>query len=135
METDEIARYAYIAFLVIAIVAGLAVGFMAFGVHADGGFDETGVADTNGYVILIMLILGIIIGLTSITMKEVTPFLIATIALMVAATGGVWSPLLKIEVLQVFYYIATAVTTYIAAFAAPAAVIIAIKAVLAMTKD
>jgi len=135
METDEIARYAYIAFLVIAIIAGLAVGFMAFGAHADGGFDETGVADTNGYVILIMLILGIIIGLTSITMKEVTPFLIATIALMVAATGGVWAPLLKIEVLQVFYYIATAVTTYIAAFAAPAAVIIAIKAVLAMAKD
>ncbi|MCK4477090.1 hypothetical protein KAU88_00975 [Candidatus Bathyarchaeota archaeon] len=140
METDEIARYAYIAFLVIAIIAGLAVGFMAFSAHADvgvdeTGFDETGVADTNGYVILIMLILGIIIGLTSITMKEVTPFLIATIALMVAATGGVWAPLLKIEVLQVFYYIATAITTYIAAFAAPAAVIIAIKAVLAMAKD
>jgi len=49
MEMDEIARYAYIAFLAIAVVAGLAVGFMAFGAHADGGFNETGVADMNGY--------------------------------------------------------------------------------------
>ena len=67
--------------------------------------------------------------------KEVTPFLIATIALMVAGAGGVWDPLLKIDVLQVLYYMAAAITSYIAAFAAPAAVIIAVKAVLAMAKD
>jgi len=134
MEMEEIAKWAYILFLVIAIIAGLAVGIMAFGAHPDG-FSDPSVADMNGWVILIMLILGIIIGFTSITTKEVTPFLIATIALMVAGAGAVWDPLLKIEILQVFYYIALAMTNYIAAFAAPAAVIIAIKSVLAMAKE
>jgi hypothetical protein len=43
----------------------------------------------NGWVIFVMLILGVIIGLTSITTKEVTPFLIATIALIVAASANV----------------------------------------------
>jgi len=131
---EEIAKWAYILFLVIAIIAGLAVGIMAFGAHPTG-FNDQSVADMNGWVILIMLILGIIIGFTSITTKEVTPFLIATIALMVAGAGAVWDPLLKIEILQVFYYIAKAMTNYIAAFAAPAAVIIAIKSVLAMAKE
>ncbi len=134
MDMEEIAKWAYIIFLVIAIVAGLAIGVMASGAHPDG-FDDPSVADANGWVILIVLILGIIIGLTSITTKEVTPFLIATIALMVAGAGGVWDPLLKIELLQVIYYIARAITSYIAAFAAPAAVIIAIKAVLAIAKE
>jgi len=131
---EEIAKWAYIIFIIIAIIAGIAIGIMASGAHPDG-FNDTSVADTNGYVILVMLILGIIIGLTSITTKEVTPFLIATIALMVAGAGGVWDPLLKIEVLQIVYYIAAAITSYIAAFAAPAAVIIAIKAVLEMAKE
>ncbi|UCG36983.1 MAG: hypothetical protein JSV64_01525 [Candidatus Bathyarchaeota archaeon] len=134
MDTEEIAKWAYIVFLIIAIVAGIAVGFMAW--DAATGFNDPGVADANGWVILLMLILGIIIGITgSITAKEVTPFLIATIALMVAGAGGIWDPLQKIEAIEILYFMASAITNYIAAFAAPAAVIIAIKAVLAMAKE
>jgi hypothetical protein len=80
-----------------------------------------------------MLILGIIIGLASITAKEVTPFLIATIALIVAASANVWAPLTRIHGL--LYYWVTAILDYIVAFAAPAAVLIAIKAVLGMAKE
>jgi len=131
MEMEEIARWAYIAFVVLAIVMGLAVGYMAY--DAELHWADTTVADTNGWVILIMLILGIIIGITSITAKEVTPFLIATIALIVAAAANVWSPLGNIH--ELLYYWATGILNYIVAFAAPAAVIIAIKSVLAMAKD
>jgi hypothetical protein len=134
METEEIARWAYIAFLVIAIVAGLAIGYMAYA--ADSHWADSGVRDADGWVTLIMLILGLIIGLIgSITTREITPFLIATIALMVAGIGDVWSPLGRLEALELLYYWATAITSYIVAFAAPAAVIIAIKSVLAMAKD
>jgi hypothetical protein len=131
METERIIRWAYIAFVVIAIVMGLVVGYMAY--NADLHWLDTGVADTNGWVLLIMLILGIIIGITSITAKEVTPFLIATIALVVAASANVWSPLGKIHALLDYW--ATGILSYIVAFAAPAAVIIAVKAVLAMAKE
>jgi len=123
---EEISRWAYIAFIVIAVVAGLAVGYMAFSA------DPT-TADVNGWVMLIMLILGVIIGITSITAKEVTPFLIATIALVVAASANVWAPLGNIH--ELLYYWATYILGYIVAFAAPAAVIISIKAVLAMAKE
>jgi len=126
MEMEEIARWAYIAFVVIAVVMGLAVGYMSW--------DGQAISEIDGYVTLIMLILGIIIGITSITAKEVTPFLIATIALVVAGIGNVWYPL-NIDPIQILYYFADTITRYIVAFAAPAAVIIAIKAVLAMTKE
>jgi hypothetical protein len=81
-----------------------------------------------------MLILGIITGLTSISIKEVTPFLIVTIALMVAGSGmGVWSPLIRIH--ELLYQWATYILSYIIAFAAPAAVIIAVKSLLVMVKE
>jgi hypothetical protein len=127
MEMEEIARWAFIAFVVIAIVMGLAVGYM--------DWDGQDIIDINGYVTIIMLILGIIIGITSITAKEVTPFLIATIALVVAGIGDVWYPLYTVEALQLLYYWATYILSYIVAFAAPAAVIIAVKSVLAMAKE
>ena len=132
MEMEEIARWAYIAFVVIAIIMGLAVGYMANDKHPLGWADPD-VQNINGYVLIIMLILGIIIGITSITAKEVTPFLIATIALVVAANANVWSPLSEIHTLLDYW--ATAILSYIVAFAAPAAVIIAIKSVLAMAKE
>ena len=130
---EEIAEYAFMAFVAIAIIAGLAVGYMAY--DATLGWADSSVADANGYVTLIMLILGIIVGLISITAKEVRPFLIAAIALMVTRVGlDVWQPLDKVH--ELLYYWATGILNYIVAFAAPAAVILAIKSIwtLARTK-
>ena len=123
-----ISKWAYLLFVIIAIVMGLVVGYMAW---SEGSW--VAVADVNGWVLVIMLILGIIIGLTSITTKEVMPFLIATVALVVAASANVWSPLSQIHALLDFW--ATGILNYIVAFAAPAAVIIAIKEVLTMAKQ
>jgi hypothetical protein len=131
MEMEKIARWAYIAFVVIAIIMGLAIGYMAY--SADLHWSDPSVSDANGWVTLILLILGIIIGITSITAKEVTPFLIATIALIVASIANVWYPLSSIH--ELLYYWATAILNYIVAFAAPAAVIIAVKSVLVMAKE
>ena len=139
---EEIAEYAFMAFVAIAIIAGLALGYMGW--NADhtypDGFDPDlypTVADYRGYITLIMLILGIIVGLVSITAKEVQPFLIATIALMVARIGigtaaDVWVPLGRVHML--FPYWATEILNYIVAFVAPAAVIIAGRAVFALAR-
>lgn len=134
MDREEVARWAYIAFLSIAIVAGLVVGYLAF--STTGGWSDPSVTELNSWVVLIMLILGLIIGLVgSITAKEFTPFLLATIALMVAGIRDVWAPLNDITLLQILYYWATTILRYVVAFAAPAAVIIAIRSILAITKD
>jgi len=128
MEMEAISRWAYLLFVIIAVVAGVVVGYMAW---SEGSW--AAVANINGVVLLVMLVLGIIIGITSITAKEVMPFLIATIALVVAASANVWSPLDQIHALLDFW--ATGILNYIVAFAAPAAVIIAIKEVLTMAKQ
>lgn len=134
VTTDEIAEYAFMAFVAIAVIAGLAVGYMAFAEKS--WTSTTAVADANAYVTLIMLILGIIVGLISITTKEVRPFLIAAIALIVTGVGvDVWSPLNNIAALQLLYYWATGILNYIVAFAAPAAVIIAIRSIWAIAKE
>lgn len=130
---EEIAQYAFMAFVVIAIIAGLAVGYMAWSeedVAYPDGFDA--VEETKAYVTLIMLILGIVVGLISITAKEVTPFLIAAIALAVIRRE-VWEPLGIISG-DLLPYLATAIVDFIVAFVAPAAVIIAIKAVYALAR-
>jgi len=136
MEMEQIAKWAYTIFVVIAIVMGLAIGYMAYSSPPSAGEPwYQNVSDLNGYVILIMLILGVIIGLTSITSREVTPFLTATIALVVSYAADVWSGFKSVEILQLLYYWATAILTYIVAFAAPAAVIIAVKSVLVIAKE
>ena len=131
MSLEELAKYAFMAFAVIALIAGLAVGYLAYDA---GSWADPSVADIDGYVMLAMLVLGIIVGLVSVTSKEVTPFLIAAIALIVTGTAwSVWEPLREVH--ELLYFWATAILTYFVAFAAPAAVIIAAKSIWAITKE
>ena len=128
------ARWAFTAFVIIAIVMGLVVGIMANSVGNEITWrSDSNVKNANTYVTLILLILGIVVGLISITAKEVTPFLIAAIALIVASLSNVWSPLQN-GTLDLLYYWATEILSFIVAFTAPAAVIIAIKSVFAMER-
>jgi len=115
---EKIGEWAFIAFVIIAILAGLAAGI--------GG------AGALGWVTLVMVILGIIIGFTTIKTKEASTFLMAAIALLVANAGGVF--LTIDQVLAPVGSIINAIVTNIAAFVAPAAIILAIKAIIGITK-
>jgi hypothetical protein len=126
MEMEKIAHWAFIACVVIAIVMGLVVGYMYYKSYSNA-------SNVDADVTLVLLILGLIVGLVTITAKEVTPFLIATIALIVAAISNVWAPLGTIHML--LYWWATYILHYIVAFVAPAAVIIAIRAVFGMERE
>lgn len=136
---EKMAHYAFIAFVIIAIVAGLAFGAWAYSLNNNfnaypNGFNNDTWASDNSWILLIMVVLGVIVGFISITTTEVQPFLVATIALVVASLANVWTPLYKIS--SILPYWAVTILSYIVAFAAPAAVIIAIRAVvdLAMKK-
>jgi hypothetical protein len=131
MEMEKVARWAFVAVVVIAIVIGLVVGYMVN--IATAHFSDSNVTNANAYVTLILVILGIVVGFISVTAKEVTPFLVAAIALIVAGLSNIWS-LLENGTLNLLYYWATEILTYIVAFAAPAAVIIAVRSLLAMEK-
>jgi len=138
MEMQEIARWAYIIFVVVAVLAGLILGYSAYASYVLTPTDPPAnwaekIKTNDGYVLFAMLILGIVVGLTSITRKEMTPFLISTIALLVASAANVWAGVWYLHPLLFFW--ASAILSYIVAFAAPAAVLISIKSVLAMAKE
>jgi len=138
MELQEIARWAYVIFVVVAVLAGLILGYSAYDSYVLTPTDPpanwaANIKTSDGYVLFAMLLLGIVVGLTSITRKEVTPFLIATIALLVASAANVWAGLWYLHPLLFFW--ASAILSYIVAFAAPAAVLISIKSVLVMVKE
>ncbi|QQR93189.1 MAG: hypothetical protein IPJ89_01735 [Candidatus Iainarchaeum archaeon] len=114
MEMQKIGSWAFIIGVVIAIILGV-LGAGVFG----------GVAQ---WIPLLFVVLGIIIGLLNIKDKEMTHFLVAVIALL--AVGSVqWSlvPVVGSWLGPIFAGIATLM--------APAAVIVAIKAVWDIAKN
>lgn len=113
MKTARLGELAFLAFVIIAILAGLATSAYPTGDY--------------GVVTAVLVVLGVIVGLLNVSEKETTPFLVASIALLVAGTasfeaitvGGVGKVIENI-------------LNFIGAFVAPAAVIVAIKAVHAL---
>ena len=118
MAKTKIGEWAFIAFVIIAILAGLVAGI--------GG------GAALGWVTLLMVILGIIVGFTTISTKETSAFLTAAIALLVANAGGVF--LVIDQVLAPVGTIINAIVSNIAAFVAPAAIILALKAIVGLAK-
>jgi len=118
LNTHIIGRWAFIVFVIIAVLAGLAAGL--------GG------RAALGWVSLIMVILGIIVGLTNLTEKEAIPFLTAVIALLVANSGQVF--LVIDEVAKPLGTIINSILSNVAAFVAPAAILLAVKAIYNLAK-
>jgi len=113
-----IGRIAFLIAFVIAIIMGLLTGA------------EVVTMDTFGWIILTLVILGLIVGLLNITQEEVANFLIASVALIVFNTlSG-----LLLLIPYIGNYI-VAIINFIAIFVAPAALIVALKAVVSITKN
>ena len=114
MDHQKIGSWAFIIGVIIAVVTGLAVGAMG-----------VGGAEWVGYMPLVLLILGLIVGFLNIGDKEVGPFLMAAIALVVVGYSG--TGLLEINVvLPPLGSILATMVGYIAIFAVPAALIVAL---------
>jgi len=124
-QMEKAGEYAFITFVVIAIIAGLVVG-------AVPDYRPPANNEIDGWVTFILVILGIIVGVTTITEKEAQPFLIAAIALAIANAAEPFAALNK--VLDPLGYIADYIIKYIAVFVIPAAVILAIKAVYTLAR-
>ncbi len=108
MEMQKYGSWAFIIGVVLAIIGGI-LGVAVFGPAAS-------------WIPLIFLVLGIVIGLLNVKDKETTTFLVATIALLVTA-GVNWASIPTIGA-----WIG-AIVLNIAVLMAPAAVIVALKAV------
>jgi hypothetical protein len=91
---------------------------------------------TNEAVIIILIIAGVIIGLLNITAKETSAVLLATAALLIVAIW-VYTPVFVDSVANLSMCLAENTIGVVSAFAllmAPAAIIVAIKQVIAVAK-
>lgn len=108
MVYEKVGNWAFIGGVVLAIILGLGGTFLT----------ET----MQSGVIIVLTILGLVVGFMNIAQKETGTFLIAAIALLAVGAAG----LDKIPVVGVYI---VPIITNIGVFVAPAAVIIALKAI------
>lgn len=108
MPYEKIGGWAFILGVLIAVLAGL----------ASGALDAT----AAGYVTLALVILGVVVGFLNIGDKEVNDFLLAAVAVVLIGTAN----LTAIPVIGT--YLALMVLN-VAAFVAPAALVVALKAI------
>jgi hypothetical protein len=111
MKLAKLGEWAFLAGVVLAILIGL----------------FSGVA--TGTLAIVLVILGILVGFLNISEKETTGYLVAAIALLAAAGASGFSTLPWIGSYLV------GMLGNIALFVAPAAVIVALKAVLSLSKN
>jgi hypothetical protein len=108
---SKIGFFAFIIGLIICIIGGFIASWQQ-----------------NSAILITLVILGLIIGFLNISAKEITLFLVATIALIV--TGHVFSSLTLLGIGEFL----DRVLNLVAALMAPAAVVAAIKALWAVGK-
>ena len=77
--------------------------------------------------VVLMVVLGVIVGLLNITTKEVSGFLIAAMALIIASSASALS-------LAVIWTGLTSMLGNVIIFVAPAAIIVALKAIYALAE-
>ena len=117
-------EYAFLGGLVLALIMGLLSGFVP--------------NEAMPVLTAFLFLCGIVVGLLNISDKEVTAFLVASVALLVASEsfgaslGKTFS--LGGTVMSLVPTMILGVTTVFQAFIAPAAFIVAIKAVYKMAK-
>jgi len=107
MMEKQIGSYAFIVGVILAIILGL------FGTY---------VVEYLDWITYLMIILGVIVGLLNIAQKQAFDFLIAAIALLAVGGAG-------LELLPTIGLYIGGILTQIAVFVAPAAVIVALKAI------
>ena len=108
MAYENIGHWAFIIGVILAIVLGL------FGTYVEA---------YKAYITALLVIIGLIVGFINIANKETFNFLIAAIALLATVPATKW-----VELTLVGGYI-EGVLSSIGLFVAPAAVIVALKAI------
>lgn len=111
METAKIGEWAFLVGVIIAVLVGLFAG------------------KATGTIATVLVVLGIIVGLINITEKQTTGYLMAAAVLLIAGLTGSGFEALPFGVQL------SAMLGNIILFVAPAAVIVALKTVITLSKE
>jgi len=115
-EGSKMGEWAFIIGVLIAIVIGLFAGNLG--------------ENLQGWLILLLVVLGLIVGLLNISEKETTLFLVASAALLITGTAGG-----SLAIIPVIGGYLQDIVQNIAVFVAPAAIVVALKTIQSLAKD
>ncbi len=117
MVSQTIGSWAFILGVLIAVVGGAVGGYAV--AYAP-------------WITLVLVILGLVVGFLNISQKEANDFLIAAIALSLVGVGANAAQLSTIPAIG---SVVQAIVVNIAVFVAPAALVVALKAVWNLAKS
>ncbi len=127
MASQKIGSYAFLAGVVIAIIAGIAQ-------VADSLMGSAMMAGVSGWVAIILVILGLIVGYMNIKDKHITDFLIATIAVAMIGLVALNPAAVGIPTDPIIMLI-NSIVGNIVTLVAPAALIVGLKQIMALAKE
>ena len=126
MASQKVGSYAFLLGVIIALIAGI--------VQVAVGLD----AVVASWLLLILVILGLIVGFLNIKDKHVTDFLIATIAVAMIGLVALNPAVQAVPVDMIAAPIVALINNIvgnIVTLVAPAALIVGVKQILALTKE
>lgn len=86
--------------------------------------------NVQGWLILLLVVVGLIVGLLNVSEKETTPFLVAAAALLITGTAGD-----SLKIIPLIGDYLAGIVQAIAVFVTPAAIVVALKAISSLAKD
>ena len=84
---------------------------------------------TQGWLILLLVVLGLVVGLLNVTEKESTPFLVAAAALLLTGTAGD-----TLSIIPALGGYLSGIVEAIAVFVTPAAIVVALKSIYSLAQ-
>ena len=91
--------------------------------------------EDNEKIVAALVVMGLLVGIFNITGKEILAFLVAAVALIIIGTSGADNPFLPLNQLHGGMGTKIAnITKMLAAFTAPAAIVPALRAGIALAK-
>lgn len=115
MDLQRIGGYAFIIGALLAVLLGVLMWFMPELL-------------ASSYVVLALVVLGLIVGFINIEDKDLQKFLLAAVALMVVGSANL-SAISTVPALEPIGAIIVNIVRNVAVFVAPAALVVALKAV------
>ena len=115
MKSKRFGKWAFIIGFLIAIIIGMFSGNLG--------------SNAQGWIILLLVALGLIVGFLNIAEREITPFLVAAIALLVTGTAAINLAIIP----QIGPYLQNIIKN-ITVFVTPAAIVVALKAIFSLAR-
>ena len=125
MASQKVGSYAFLLGVIIALIAGIVAA-------ADAIMGSAMMAGAAGWIALILVILGLIVGFLNIKDKHITDFLIATIAVAMIGLVALNPATIVVDPIVVLI---NAIVGNIVTLVAPAALIVGLKQILSLAKE